>query len=312
MESIPILVVDDDEHICRIITNVLSKQPAYEVETASDGRAALERLREESFRFDLVITDMAMPQMTGEELIRAVVEESPQTAFVVLTAHANDEMVIRCLSLGVVEFLVKPFQMKEFLKTVDAVLQRTSRRPVREPLAVESGVRGWVELTAPTDFEYVNRFQKFTALLSHVPLGEEDREDIRIAVAELGQNAVEWGNQNDRQKRIHLSYCLFDDRLVIKIEDEGPGFDPQTLRDPSIDPLAHIIQRAEEGKRPGGYGVFLSRRVMDDITYSETGNVVLMSKYLRGRKGPPPPATDAAGSGDTEGSDAPGESDAAN
>ena len=101
---------------------------------------------------------------------------------------------------------------------------------------------------------------------------------------ELGQNAVEWGNRNDRKKQIHLSYCVFNDRIVFKVEDEGEGFDPGTLRDPSIDPLKHIMERMKEGKRAGGYGVFISKKLMDDVIYSESGNTVLMTKFFKDRE----------------------------
>lgn len=276
-----ILVVDDEAHIRKLISNVLSKTPEYAVDTASDGQEALDWLRERDFDCDLVVTDMQMPRMNGEELIRAVVDEHPEIPLVVLTAHKNDQNVIRCLQLGTVEYLTKPISVQQLLQTVQRVLERHARFEGKgEAISVESGVQGWVELTAPTDFEYVERFNKFTNLLGSVPLSDEEKEDIRVALDELGQNAVEWGNRHDREKRIHLSYCIFNDRLVFKIEDEGEGFDPETLRDPSIDPLAHIMERMKEGKRAGGYGVFIGKKLMDDMLYSESGNTVLMTKFF--------------------------------
>jgi serine/threonine-protein kinase RsbW len=111
-------------------------------------------------------------------------------------------------------------------------------------------------------------------------MSEEVREDVRLAVEELGRNAVEWGNKFDHHKRVRLSYRLFDDRIVFRIEDEGEGFLPEAVPDPSIDPIAHVERRAREGKRHGGFGIHIVKSMMDAVEYNEKGNVVEMTKYF--------------------------------
>ncbi len=279
-----LLVVDDDPHIRKICADVLRKSDLYQVQTAENGEEALKLLSESNFAYDLVLTDVQMPKMTGEQLIQAVLPDHPRIAFIVFTAYKNDQNVLRCLKLGAVDYLEKPISVEKLLQIVRRALDRHDRFSGEEgELDITSEVQGWVEITAPTDFEYVERFQKFTALLGNIPLGDEAKEDIRVAVDELGQNAVEWGNRGDRHKRIHLSYCVFPDRIVFKIEDEGEGFSPGGLRDPSVDPLAHIMERMKEGKRAGGYGVYITRQLMDDVQYNDKGNVVLLTKHFRGQ-----------------------------
>ncbi len=280
-----IMVVDDEKSIRTILCNVLAKIPGCQVDAAEDGQKAIERLRAEKFARDLVVTDIQMPHMNGEELIMAIRAECPLLPIIVLTAHKDDRRIVRCLEMGTLEYVLKPIKVDKFLQTVQRALDRARRLPEKsEDLRVHSEIPGWVEITAPTDFEYVERFQKFTSLLGDIPLSDESREDIRMAIDELGQNAVEWGNRYDRQKLIHLAYCIFHDRIVFKIEDEGEGFDPAVLGDPSADPLAHIIERMKSGKRAGGYGVYLTRKIMDDIVYNQKGNVVLLTKYFTPRR----------------------------
>ncbi len=282
-----VLVVDDERNIRRLLTNILVKGGDYQVDSAVDGVDALEILSAADFVYDLIITDMQMPRLDGEGLLREVAVTYPGIPVVVLTAHKNDRNVIECLGAGTVEYLTKPVSMEKLLQVVRRVLDRHARfAGVGEEISVRCDLEGWVELTAPTDFEYVERFQKFTSLLGALPLDSECREDIRVAVDELGQNAVEWGNRHDRSKLIHLSYCIFKDRIVFKIEDEGEGFSPEGLRDPSINPLEHIMMRMQEGKRAGGYGVYITNKLMDDILFSEKGNMVLMTKYFRKGGGP--------------------------
>ena len=280
-----ILVVDDEKPIRTLLSNVLTKIPGCRVDIAEDGQEAIERLRAENFARDLVVTDMQMPRMNGEALILAIRAECPRLPIIVLTAYKDDQRIVRCLEMGTLEYVLKPIKVDKFLQTVQRVLDRAARlADKRDELRVRSEVAGWVEITAPTDFEYVERFQKFTALLGNTPLSDESREDIRMAIDELGQNAVEWGNRFDRQKRIHLAFCLFHDRIVFKIEDEGEGFDFSSLKDPSADPIVHILERMKSGKRAGGYGVYLTRKIMDDVVYNEKGNVVLLTKYFTPRR----------------------------
>lgn len=276
-----ILVVDDEPHIRKVLTTVLGKCPDYHVETARDGREALDFLEAREFDWDLVISDMMMPRMNGYELIRALKEAAPQVSSLVLTAHKDDSNVVKCLQTGAYDFLLKPLSVEKLLAAVRHALERHDRFDGHgDNFNVRSELEGWVELTAPSDFEYVERFQRFTSLLGNVPISDEDKEDIRVAIDELGQNAVEWGNKQDRNKQIHLSYCIFRDRIVFKIEDEGAGFNPDNLNDPSKDPLEHILNRMQEGKRAGGYGIFITRQLMDDIVYNERGNTVILTKYF--------------------------------
>ena len=103
---------------------------------------------------------------------------------------------------------------------------------------------------------------------------------MRLAIEEIGKNAVEWGNKNDRNKRIRMSYTCDEEQLTFEVEDEGEGFKPKDIPDPTTDPLAHIQRRMDEGKRAGGYGIHIIRQVMDEVTFNERGNKVTMTKRL--------------------------------
>ncbi len=290
-----ILIVEDEQPIRNLLVKILSKVSDYDVCCACDGLEALE-VFESRGPFDLVITDIQMPRLNGEELIGRLLDRWPGTAVLMLTAHRSDESVIRCLERGALDYLNKPIEVARLIKAADRALDRREHLPKDiGALDVKSDVRGWVELTAPSHFEYVERFQRFTQQLYTTEMSREELEDIHVAINELGQNAVEWGNRQDSSKRIRLSYCLFRDRVVFKIEDEGQGFDANSLKDPSRDPLAHIMERISAGKRMGGYGIFMTKSIMDEVVYSERGNVVVMTKFFRSSRKDAPKAPPAAG-----------------
>ena len=106
------------------------------------------------------------------------------------------------------------------------------------------------------------------ALQAH-QFDDRDLFSIELALEEALVNAIKYGNQLDPAKRVFVRYDLTPERFEIRIEDEGPGFDPGDVPDPTL---------PENLDRPCGRGLFLIRRFMTDVTYHGKGNVVTMSK----------------------------------
>jgi anti-sigma regulatory factor (Ser/Thr protein kinase) len=196
---------------------------------------------------------------------------------IVLTARTDTEIVSECFKDGAYRYLRKPFTGDAVREVVAAALEEAAVTSGTEAIATIDD-EGWVELTAPSRQEYLDRFHAFCDTLIASRLDERAKNELKIAVQELGQNAIEWGNALDAESRIRLSYRLLEDRILIRIADEGVGFDPATVPDPTIDPIALIEARETVGKRPGGFGIHLARRVMDTVNYNERGNVVTMEK----------------------------------
>ncbi len=107
-----ILVVDDEDIIRDSISFILKKE-GYLVEEAENGLVAYERLTEEYF--DLVITDIEMPQMKGIELLEKASVVAPQTTFVVITAYGSLDTAIRALRSGASDYILKPIEFDELL-----------------------------------------------------------------------------------------------------------------------------------------------------------------------------------------------------
>ncbi|RMG10162.1 MAG: response regulator [Planctomycetota bacterium] len=273
-ESVRILVAEDDLRI-RIVLERLLAVRGHEVVSAVNGREALD-LVDESGPFDLVITDVNMPELGGEELLRRLKRLHPELPVIVLTARKDPGLITEVFKDGAYRFLPKPFTGEDLYKVVEGALHE-GRRGVGEAVA-SVDAEGWVELTAPSRQEYLDRFQDFCDQLIASRLDEQAKTELKIAVQEMGQNAIEWGNSMQEESRVKLSYRLLEDRILIRIEDEGRGFDPSQVPDPTVDPVRLIEERETQGKRPGGFGIHLARRIMDRMEYNERGNVVTMEK----------------------------------
>src|ERR1700759_2409604 len=119
--TMPILVVDDYKTMIRIIRNLLSQLGFQNIEEASDGKMALDKMR--GAKFGLVISDWNMEPMTGYELLKEVRADQAlkATPFIMVTAESKTENVIAAKQAGVNNYIVKPFNaetLKGKLKTV--------------------------------------------------------------------------------------------------------------------------------------------------------------------------------------------------
>ena len=102
-----VLVVDDEPLILNLVKEILS-QEGYQVETAGNGKEALQALQ--AHPFDVVLTDMMMPDMTGMELVQYLRLHHPDTLVIVFTGYANYEDAVEAVRQGAFDYLPKPVQ----------------------------------------------------------------------------------------------------------------------------------------------------------------------------------------------------------
>ncbi|MEO8166938.1 MAG: sigma-54 dependent transcriptional regulator [bacterium] len=114
-----ILVVDDEEIIRDSLSFVLKKE-GYVVQQAENGRVALDAIKEGSF--DLVITDLEMPEMKGIALLEHITSISPETLVVIITAYGSIETAVAALRKGAVDYILKPVEFDEMLVKVKRLL----------------------------------------------------------------------------------------------------------------------------------------------------------------------------------------------
>ncbi len=122
MSYVPkILVVDDELRICDSLKVLLSDE-SYEVHTSNKGEDAMKCLSENAF--DLVLLDIVMPDMDGRRVLDYINSRCPETLTILMTGHASIESAVAALRSGVYDYLRKPFEHEELLKTVRNALDQ--------------------------------------------------------------------------------------------------------------------------------------------------------------------------------------------
>ena len=129
MEKQKIMVVDDDRNICELLRLYLAKEE-FETVLAYDGRQALELFERE--QPDLVLLDIMMPVLDGWETCRAL-RESSRVPIIMLTARGETFDKVLGLELGADDYVVKPFDTKEVVARIKAVLRRTGEGEAAKP-----------------------------------------------------------------------------------------------------------------------------------------------------------------------------------
>jgi DNA-binding NtrC family response regulator len=117
-ENQSILIVDDEEIIRDFLSEVLED---YDISVATDGDEAIQKLKERSF--NLVITDLRMPRVPGEEVVKAARELQPDTKVIVISGYSSLYTVSQSVTHGACAFLSKPFSIKELMQTVTSALE---------------------------------------------------------------------------------------------------------------------------------------------------------------------------------------------
>jgi two-component system chemotaxis response regulator CheY len=121
-KNTPVLIVDDYKTMLRIIRNLLKQLDIENVEEATDGQEALNKLR--AGQFGLVISDWNMAPMTGLDLLKEVRADArlKSTPFIMITAESKTENVIAAKQAGVSNYIVKPFNAETLREKIEKVM----------------------------------------------------------------------------------------------------------------------------------------------------------------------------------------------
>ena len=274
-----ILIVDDDpdvHHLLRLALQAGDRQ----IESAYDGLEGLRSI--EAVAFDLVVTDVNMPGLDGLALTERVRQVRPETPVVVMTAAGTPENVIRAIQERAFSYFSKPFTTSAIAEMVERAL---SSKPSEDDIEVLSARPDWLGLLVRCKMEIADRILQFLREMG-IPLPAAEQENIATAFREILLNAIEHGAGNDPKKRLAITYVRVGRALLYYVRDPGKGFSFQALThaavsNPADSTIEHTEVRSRLGMRPGGFGILMTRQLVDELIYSEAGNEVLLIKYLR-------------------------------
>jgi DNA-binding response OmpR family regulator len=272
-----VLVVDDDPAVLELLTSVLQREDRHVV-GAYDGRTALEEIAR--FRYDLVVAG-GRNGLDGLELLRRMRQVRPDTPVIVTAEQQDPARVLRAMRERAYSYFHKPLPPGG---VADMVRQALEASGWQHDIEVLSARPEWTTLAVRCKMEAGERMVQFlreaTADLPPAP-----REDIATAFRELLMNSIEHGGRSDPNQSVRVSLIRTRRAFLGQLQDPGDGFSLETIPhaavgNPADSPIRHVEIRAEQGQRPGGFGILMTRSLVDELVYNERGNEVLFVKYL--------------------------------
>jgi DNA-binding response OmpR family regulator len=272
-------MVDGDPAVHALLADLL-KQEDRTVQGVSGGQEALELLR--TTPYDLVVADPGRNGSDGSKLVRRVRAVQPDTK-VILTGAQDPGKAIAALRAQAYSYFHKPLTPAPFAEIVRQALLASSSW--KKDIQVRSARPEWVTLEVSCKMEAAERAtQLLRELTADVSTGLSD--DVTVAFHELLMNAIEHGCKSDPKKRVHVSVLRTSESLIVHLRDPGKGFSLERIEhaavnNPDNDPTRHVEIRAEQGQRPGGFGILMASKLVDELLYNERGNEVFFQKNIR-------------------------------
>jgi CheY-like chemotaxis protein/anti-sigma regulatory factor (Ser/Thr protein kinase) len=293
-----VLVVDDSRIDQRLVGSLLEKTPKLEIEFASNGVEALERIK--SNPPDLVITDLFMPEMDGMQLLAEVGRADPLVPVVLMTGNGSDEIAVEAVRSGARAYVPKTSLSRLLPNIVEQLLTlcREKRELSRFLRSVTESETTFVVQDNDTQL-IAHLLEYVSGCMRNAGVCEEGTEDlICLGLEEALRNAIHHGNLElsselremedddlynnamaERRRtppycyrKVYVKMSISGEGAKFVVRDEGPGFDPSKLPDPT-DP--------ENLEAVCGRGVWLMRSLMDEVIFNDRGNEVTLIKKAK-------------------------------
>lgn len=292
-KSYRILVVDDEAPIRNEVGAIISElgHRPVSVECAEDAFDILEFADQ---KFDLVLTDIAMPGVDGLDFLKRANADHPEVPVAIMTGHADIDAAVKAMHSGAFDFISKPFGYVELEDLVKRLGKKVARRHPMESSYVSEATEHY-DAVLPSDIATVNEFVKewrehyrpvfmrvgvspFSVAMCvqealnngviHGHLQDKMPKNLKLSDnADMAKTEAALGNAGEvSEKKLRFNWEIGLRRLCIEVIDEGQGFDYKgldSLENPADDPRC-------------GRGLTLIKNIMSDVRWEGCGNRVRM------------------------------------
>ena len=272
------LIVEDHEDAAQLAAGIM-RYHGYDPVIAGDGESGLEMARR--IHPDVVLLDLMLPDITGFDVCRRLRtdRQTMLTPIVMVTGMPGEDARIQGFRVGANGYVSKPYKIDDLFQAV------TDARAWRASMEVEN-LQGEIHVELNSEITLLNDLNDFLLnLCQTTPFNHEQVMHLRQAMMEMAQNAIEWGNKHNSEMLVTIRYRVYDDRIEIIVRDQGGGFDRNNLPHAAggEDPFTHLDVRDKLGLRAGGFGLMITKGMVNDLTYNDVGNEVTLTKRFRSK-----------------------------
>jgi len=272
-----VLVIDGSSRL----VDALRTSPDLEdaaIETCRTGLEAVHRLSRRAY--DVVLTSAETTVEEDLRLLAVLRRARPGIRVIALAPEHSPEEILSALRADVFACFDAPFDLDEIATMTARALEASDGS---KGIEVVSAKRDWIQLRVNCRRLEAERLTHFMSEIQK-DLEDSSHEQLLIAFREVLLNAMEHGAGFDPEKVIEVAAIRTARTIVYYFNDAGPGFHLEEIghaavSNPPDDPLAHVERREAAGLRPGGFGLLVAKRIVDEMLFNEAGNAVLLIKY---------------------------------
>ncbi|MCK5567274.1 MAG: response regulator [Actinomycetia bacterium] len=296
-ENPPTVLVVDDEDVIRFTLQKKLTRMGYKVISLEKAEDVLYLLKNDDVKIDLVITDIKLRKMDGIELLQRIKNLDDPIPVLIITGHGNVEDAIKALRYGASDFIRKPFDINDVASSARSILRSKREKEFSDNFAQYNEYEKSIH-KIPVDPTVINpiAYRLTRNLVTTGLCNFITAENITLALIESISNAMFHGNleisseiknvegikrfndEVDKRKNeetyknrlITINYELTNEYVEYIIEDEGKGFNFNSLPDPR-DP--------ENFFKNSGRGLLIIRIHMDEVEWNGHGNIIRLRKY---------------------------------
>lgn len=270
-----VLIVGPNDELSTQIGTTLT---GWNIERAGNNLCALSLI--ERRPFDLIITGENSSGAADVELLRKIRRVRPHVRLVILANESTPSDVITSMREGAFSYFSTPVSSASFVE----MIRLAADAPCWDDgIEVISATPAWIQLAARCDRQTADRLLQFIHEIIALP--ESEKDDVSMGFREMLLNAIEHGAHFDPSQYVEISYLRARHAVMCRVKDPGEGFSLDEVKhaaicNPPDEPLQHQAYRDADGLRPGGFGVLITRNLVDEMIYGERGNDVVLIKYL--------------------------------
>jgi anti-sigma regulatory factor (Ser/Thr protein kinase)/DNA-binding NarL/FixJ family response regulator len=271
------LIVDCSPELNRLLISLFDREQ-WSIHFVADNKDALLAAHAEAY--DLIITGECTSAKEDIELLRQLRLARPHTRLIILTEEFVPGDVLAAIREHAFSYFARPFSTENLAEMI--------RSSMSEPLwddgiEIISATPNWVRLSVRCDILTANRLLQFYRETGQLP--DAEKEEVAVAFREILLNAMEHGGHFDPSQHVEISYVRTKRMVLCRVKDPGKGFSLEEIQhsafaNPPDEPFRHMDERESKGLRPGGFGILMAKKLVDELLYNEQGNEVLLVKHL--------------------------------
>jgi anti-sigma regulatory factor (Ser/Thr protein kinase)/CheY-like chemotaxis protein len=281
MPPIPVrdaLIVDADPPLKALLARVLPRGLWTIRYVATNKEAAVAVLAK---GFDLILTGERTSALQDVELLRVIRRLRPHTRLIILARDSTPYDVLDSIRSHAFSLFSLPYDDNQLASMIQLAIDAPAWD---DGIEIISATPEWIRLRVRCEIHTADRLVQFLNEIAELPPAE--REQVAIAFRELLMNAIEHGGQLDRKRFVEIEYVRAKHMVSCRIADPGLGFTLDeiphaAIANPDDQPTQHAELREELGIRPGGYGILMAQKLVDELIYNQEGNEVLLVKYIK-------------------------------